>query len=113
MSFHREIRSRKPTKMAMRITPSAALKAIRPCSAGYHLPKAVTRYSGMNLYRKTKKAKEKTRLRERIQEETSSGLALAASSSLKEALAEKRKALIPNDIACPRVPSPRITGYLN
>src|SRR5260221_6991823 len=99
MSFQREIRNRKPTKIAIRIAPSAALKAMRPFSAGYHLPSSVTRYSGTNLYRKTKKAKENTRFRVSIQEETSSGFSLEASSSLSDSFAENRSALMPRDIA--------------
>src|SRR5260370_41496353 len=99
MYFQREISTRKPTKIAMRMMPSAALKAMRPLSAGYHLPSVVTRYSGTNLYRKTKNANEKTRFRGSIQDDTSSGSALAASASLSAAFAENPKALIPSDLA--------------
>src|ERR1700735_2827151 len=104
MSLRREIPYRNVRKMAMRIRPSAALKAMRPCRTGYHFSREVTVYSGTNLYRKIKKAREKIRFKLIAQLETSLRLELFCSlcswdSASSTALAENFKAFSPKDIA--------------
>src|SRR5690349_24688467 len=58
-----------------------------------------------------KKPNENSRFSVRAQEETSLVLAFGA-EAWSTASAEKRRALMPSDMAWPSTPSPRSTGYL-
>jgi hypothetical protein len=49
MSFMRETQVQKRQENAMRMIPSARLKAMRPVSTGYTFPSLVVSSSGMNL----------------------------------------------------------------
>src|SRR5580658_7504187 len=103
MSFKRETPNRNVRKIAMRIRPSAALKAMRPCRTGYHFSSAVTVYSGINLYRKIKNPREKIRFKLIAQLETSLlgllGFLGSLDSASRMAFAENFNAFSPKDMA--------------
>src|SRR5438270_13416053 len=112
MSFIREMPNRNVRKIAMRRAPSTILIAKSLCSGAYRPPIHSASFKGTNLYKKMKKAREKIRFRLIAHEDTSADFLLGSVSS-RAALAEKRRALMPRDIACPSVPKPRRTGKRN
>jgi hypothetical protein len=108
--FARESRSRKPTKMARRIRPSTALKAIWPFEARAQL-EIFGQFQRDEFVEHDEEDDGEDDLRVIIHDTADSAWLFVPSSSA--ALAENFSAFMPSDIAWPSVPRPRSTGYFS
>ena len=96
----------------MRMTPSIMLIAKPPVQRRNRLPISVARNSGTNLYRKMKNNERENQVQPHHPGGDFAGFAVSSPRPSSAALAEKRSAFMPSDIACPSVPSPRRNGQL-